>query len=1325
MTACRVQGLSSSAEALPARDDDTNPSSSTLEAGGDCVGPYRILDVIGHGGTGVVFRAQHGESGELVALKRLLVESVADIGGMRREIDALRRLEHPGVVRIVDQGVDAAVPWYAMELLDGETLASYVTRLWRRGPHPSSDFAATLTEQSVRPREARRSNPVEARDARVAEHGRELVARGTLPVVLEIVRGLCDTLAFVHGEGVVHRDLKCANVVLCSGGVPKLLDFGLAWRFAGGTSREVLDDVTRGAAGTAAYMSPEQIRGEMVDARADLYSLGCLLYELLTGRPPFSGRSALEVRRCHLNVAVLPPSSLVDGVPTALDDLVLRLLQKRVANRPGHASEVARSLSLLGAARDFWGAKSPPRSYVYRSPMVGRRETLDVLGAHVDRALAAQGSLLLISGESGIGKTYLALAAARDAVIHGLRVVTSTCLPLGAAVAQPNEASLHPFRSLLLAVADRCIASPELTPALLGERARLLVACEPSLASLPGLSQYPEPEALPASAAQQRLLDALAQTLAAFAAVCPFMFVIDDLQWADDASLRFLSSLPESWLGDKRLVIVGVYRADERTAALQELLDRPYVERLALGRLAEAPLGELVRGMLALGSAPASFVDLFVKQSEGNPFFAAEYLRTAVDERLLYRAPTGDWQIDDRLLAIGTAGPRLTLPGSIAALVARRLDGLSGPAQQVLAAAAVLGREMEWPLLLAVAALPEEQAWEPTRELVARQILEEPALAPAGEPARLRFLHDKLREAAHARLLGAQRRRLHRRAAEAIEQLLEGSPQLLQAHATLAYHYTQGEQLREALEHLERAGDHALATYANRDAVRHFGTALELESKAQLELQQAERAGRVLPRAPSKNVVRRAQLRRARWERKLAEAQYALGDLDAVERHTRRALEHIGHPPPRSPLGWSWSLLRELAQQLLHRLSPAWTQRRPSALEQETLVEAALATHHLAERGYYNSEAVPMIAASLRAVNLGERAGVAVPLATPYALLGMSAGISKLPGLGERYFELARNAALRTADHAGLAYSLYSKAAWKIGNGQWQEVRELCAECTRIARRTRNVKALGMAQTLLGHTDFYTGRFRASADTYRQLELTARANGDQQHLSWGLYAGARARICLGELAESRAMLLESHALLEPLVEVPSKIIAPGLLASLHLRAGDLESGLQAAELTAQRIHQSLPTVFATVAGYAGVAEVYLARWAQLLDASGRRARATRAARRAARRAVFDLLTLALSIPIGWPYFHRIHGEMLRLDDRLRAAERAFERGRSAAHRLGMAHDEALAHLDLARVAPPGSRSHAEHQSHAERMLERLACPLDLARARQLRPRVDE
>jgi hypothetical protein len=208
-------------------------------------------------------------------------------------------------------------------------------------------------------------------------------------------------------------------------------------------------------------------------------------------------------------------------------------------------------------------------------------------------------------------------------------------------------------------------------------------------------------------------------------------------------------------------------------------------------------------------------------------------------------------------------------------------------------------------------------------------------------------------------------------------------------------------------------------------------------------------------------------------------------------------------------------------------------------------------------------------------------------------------------------------------------------------------------------------------------------------------------------------------MCLGELEESRAMLVESNALLEPLVDVPSKIIATGLLASLHLRAGDLSSALQAAQLTASRIRGSLPTVFSTLSGYAGVAEVYLARWERELHASGPRARSTLTARRAARRAVFDLLTLALSVPIGWPCYQRLRGEALRLDGKQGTATRAFERALLSARQLGMPYDEALAHLDLARSAAPLSSERTEHAARAEQMLKRLDCPLDLERARQL------
>src|SRR5690242_7777693 len=141
MTACRVVpgAWPHSPNGDPGVANAHAGAASPQDAARERVGPYRILHVIGRGGTGVVFRACDTESGEVVALKRLLAENIGDMGSMRREIAALRRLEHPGIVRILDQGVDAGVPWYAMELLEGETLASYAAELWHGGAHVASD----------------------------------------------------------------------------------------------------------------------------------------------------------------------------------------------------------------------------------------------------------------------------------------------------------------------------------------------------------------------------------------------------------------------------------------------------------------------------------------------------------------------------------------------------------------------------------------------------------------------------------------------------------------------------------------------------------------------------------------------------------------------------------------------------------------------------------------------------------------------------------------------------------------------------------------------------------------------------------------------------------------------------------------------------------------------------------------------------------------------------------------------------------------------------------------------------------------------------------
>jgi len=150
-------------------------------------------------------------------------------------------------------------------------------------------------------------------------------------------------------------------------------------------------------------------------------------------------------------------------------------------------------------------------------------------------------------------------------------------------------------------------------------------------------------------------------------------------------------------------------------------------------------------------------------------------------------------------------------------------------------------------------------------------------------------------------------------------------------------------------------------------------------------------------------------------------------------------------------------------------------------------------------------------------VNLAERAGTGVSVATAYGVLSMTLGISKLHALGRLYGELARTVARETDDRVGLVFSLYARAAWRIGDGAWDEVRSLCKEALDVARRDDAVLTLRTSPSsrrFLAHTEFYTGRFEESRRMFDHIEATARARGNRQHTAWGLYASARALIRL-------------------------------------------------------------------------------------------------------------------------------------------------------------------------------------------------------------------
>jgi tetratricopeptide (TPR) repeat protein len=340
--------------------------------------------------------------------------------------------------------------------------------------------------------------------------------------------------------------------------------------------------------------------------------------------------------------------------------------------------------------------------------------------------------------------------------------------------------------------------------------------------------------------------------------------------------------------------------------------------------------------------------------------------------------------------------------------------------------------------------------------------------------------------------------------------------------------------------------------------------------------------------------------------------------------------------------------------------------------ERTRLVEAARAFDLLAERAYYGFDASVLIAASVRAVNRAERAGLS--LGRPYAMLGFTVGLGKLHGLARRYFTLAREA-LET-DTTALALVSIAEAAFHTGEGDWAASRPLVDKVLDVAGKTRDLRALGLAETLVGHEQFYRGMMRESVETFRRLLDRGRRDQNQQYVAWGLYAAARGLIPLGEHDEACRMLEEADSLLAVQHDAPSTLICVGLLAAVHLASGDLGRALAATERCESLIRSMPPTVFSTVSGYVAVAEVRLAALRRNRD---------RAAKKHAARAIFDLERFAFAIGIGRPAAARLRAELHLLEDRPRAAARKLEQAIDHARAMDMRNEESLARSVLARL----------------------------------------
>jgi serine/threonine protein kinase len=796
------------------------------------------------GGHGEVYRGRDMQTGEMVVIKRLRPEVVAQnpdlVARFAREGEALSQLNHPNIVKM-------------LATIESQGQFSIVM-----------EYVASGSLRDLLDRQP------------------QLTIERTLDIGLE----LADALSRAHHLDIVHRDIKPGNVLLAEDGSPRLTDFGLA-RLARHETR--LTNIGT-LMGSPAYMSPEVLQGDPPDARSDMWSFGVMLYEMVAGRLPFAGEQIATILARILNEPVPDISQFRQDVPAPLINLLQRLLVKEPDRRLASMRQVAADLEAIREGNYHQPGAGPdqtvPPTYsldhalppflmadnekidLEPSLFVAREGELGQLEEQLEPALSGSGRIAFIMGEAGRGKTTLLTEFARR--IQGrhesLVMASGTCNAFSGA----GDPYL-PFRDIISTLLgdiergwkagsisrEQAIRLWRLLPhafqVLLDIGQDLIGVFVPRAtlthaASGLGLGDrewqrelynLAEPKIGRKSDLEQRyLFDKYAQFLSALSIRQPLLLLLDDLQWADGASINLLFHLGRR-LANSQILIVGAYRPSE----------------VALGRYAEDedrhPLATVVNELkrqfgdiqIDLGQTTQdegrAFVDAFLdgepnqldegfrealfEQTNGHPLFTIELLRDMQARGDLILNDAGQW----------VEGPTLmwnALPARVEAVIAQRISRLDQPLQDILTAASVEGEVFTAQVVARVQRLEER----PLLHQLSGELARRHRLVQAGDEinvgerylSRYKFGHALFQQYLYSGLTPGERRLLHAEIARALEELYEGN--LGEVTVELAHHYLQAGNRPKAIEHTHEAASRAESMFAYKEAIQHLNTALAL-----------------------------------------------------------------------------------------------------------------------------------------------------------------------------------------------------------------------------------------------------------------------------------------------------------------------------------------------------------------------------------------------------------------------------------------------------------------------------------------------------------------
>ena len=716
----------------------------SIKKGSVLDGRYEVIRRLGEGGMGEVYAARRIALGDIVSIKVLLSDRMSDESRahLLTEARAAAHIRHPNVVQVFDFGDrDGASPYIVMEYLEGPTLGEQLAASGRFAPDRA----------------------------------------------LQILAGVCAAVEAGHRRGVIHRDLKPANVMLAATDdgeeVVKVLDFGVAFVSDPRLSGEHINPRIQ-VVGTPHYMSPEQAVGKAVSPASDVFSLGVLLYEMVTGQVPFDGESTVDVLLAVMHETHRDPNELVPSLPMEIGDAIAEALSKDPNVRPS-AVDLARragAVQLLPAsARDSSTGVAPATSNKIASTIrrrvtqnephikafAGRTAERTRLKDALRAAAAGESKITLITGDAGSGKTRLAEELAGYLTRREVTVLWGRFFDYEGSQPPPYEA----FVSMAgdSDVVQRVVSDPMISAE--GERWRVFAE--------------------------------VADAFAARAAARPLVLVFDDVQWASRLDLELIEHLYRSLAAHPTLVIATA-RADAIAPTSGTELAR-WVAALARRRVhsmvALQPLSQdeirrwLERAFVPLRIRPRDLARLH-QATGGSPYYLVETVRHLLANETI--------ALDENGWAFGSLDG-VTWPDTIKSLLEARLAGVERNIREALEVAAVIGNEFRFDSLQLALGVDEEPLEALLDAAVAKRFITERGVSPGndyrfGDPGMRRVLYDAIS--------GRRRARAHLKVVSALQRVHNADNDRL-AHV-FAYHYHALSNWQRALTLGLRAAEQAL-----------------------------------------------------------------------------------------------------------------------------------------------------------------------------------------------------------------------------------------------------------------------------------------------------------------------------------------------------------------------------------------------------------------------------------------------------------------------------------------------------------------------------------